>query len=64
MHSGPARARARERGWYRGTNEFRDRTRGRSCLGLIEQRWRTSFSVRRIPIERRREKEKLDKNQV
>lgn len=25
---------------YKGTNEFRDRTRARSCLGLIEQRRR------------------------
>lgn len=25
---------------YKGTNEFRDRTRTRSCLGLIEQRRR------------------------
>lgn len=52
------RERARVCGWYKETNEFRDRTRGRSCLGLIEQRRRkrTSFSVGRIRVwERERE---------
>lgn len=34
---------------YKGTNEFRDRTRARSCLGLIEQRRRKRAEQARVP---------------